>query len=202
MTKKLIIGLTGAFGAGKTTVAHMFEELGAFTIHADEIAHEALSKGSEPYKKVAALFPEAISTENERLDRKKIAAVIFKDSARRKKLEAVIHPYVHQRIWDEITDAEENIVLLDVPLLFESGFDKLCDKTIAVTAEDEEIAKRLREKGFSKEEIGARQNAQLSPAEKNKRANILIHNSESLEKTRLEVKTIWKDLKASLKGEK
>lgn len=197
---KLIIGLTGTFGAGKSTVANFFRELGASVSDADKLAHAALENGSEVYDRLAALFPEAAGKDGA-IDRKKLAAVVFQDEKRRKKLEDVVHPFVLSIMSEEISDAADPIVVLDVPLLFESGFDRICDKTVAVTARPEVIENRLSGKGFSKAEIEARNKAQFSAEEKNQKADFVIDNSENLTQTKREVEKIMKQLHALLKGE-
>ena len=189
---KLIVGLTGGFGSGKSTVRHLLEELGAFVIDADLLAHEALLEGNPVYEKIAALFPDARKSGG--MDRKKIGGIIFKDKDKRKKLEEIVHPYVFERIGEEIRDAEEKTIVIEVPLLFESGLDRICGKTILVRAPQEEIVKRLIEKGCPEEEIRVRQNAQMPDAGKTKRADFILDNSGSLEKTRREVEKLWRDL--------
>lgn len=199
---KVIIGLTGTFGSGKSTVAHLFQELGACVLSADAIAHEVLIPGGPHFKEVAALFPEALAAKSGALDRKKIAEIVFREPDRRKTLEAVAHPYVFQRFLDEINEAEEKVILLDVPLLFETGFNRFCDQTIVVKASEAVIQRRLLEKGFTEKEIKQRQNAQMSLEEKLKRANGVIDNSGTLEETKREVDQAWKRLHTLSKGEK
>jgi dephospho-CoA kinase len=201
-TGKFIVGLTGTFGSGKSTVSHLFQELGAFIIDADQLAHEALEAGNEAYNKIAALFKEACSADGARMDRKKLAKLIFSDAKKRKQLEEIIHPYVLDRIIEEVSDAEEPVVIIEVPLLFEAGFDALCDQSIVVIAKYEVINKRLIEKGFTLEEIEKRNKAQMPLEEKMKRANYQIENSGSLDSTRREVEKVWNGLRPVLKGDK
>lgn len=199
MTKKLIVGLTGSFGTGKTTVSHMFEELGACVVDADFLAREAFLN-EEVQARLARLFPEAKTPEG--FDRKKIAAVVFKNEAMRKELEGIIHPYVFDRMEDAILEAEEPVIILDVPLLFETGFNKRCDRTIAVSAPPEKIRERLKSRGYDFKETEARAKAQWSPEKKQEKANYVINNSGNLDLTRREVEKVWKDLRPVSKGEK
>src|SRR5690242_6712290 len=104
MQNKVILGLTGTFGTGKSTVANFFQELGACVSDADKIARLAIQEDPEIYKAVAKLFPEACSKGGE-IDRRKIAAVAFSDPEKRKKLEALIHPFVLEAMSEEIMDA-------------------------------------------------------------------------------------------------
>ena len=189
---KLIIGLTGIFGSGKSTVANLFEDLGATVIGADLIAHEALWKESPVYDKIEKLFPEA-EKNVKGLDRKSIAAIVFKDAVRREALEKVIHPYVRTRIETEIADAE-GMIVVEVPLLFESGFDWLCDVTLTIEASEEVILKRMKEKGWNAEDVRARWKAQMPLAEKIKRSDHAVRNDKGLEEIKKEIKKLWKNL--------
>ncbi len=198
--KKTIVGLTGGFGTGKSTVAGLFQELGACMIDADQLAHETLMEGSSVYGEILKLFPEARTARG--FDRKKIAEVIFKDAGKRKKLEAVIHPYVFDRMEEEILEAEEDMVVLNVPLLFESGLDKRCDKVVVVNAPEEAVCERLKARGFSADEVASRRKAQMPLEEKVSKADYVINNSGNLDSTRREAEKVWKDLRSVSKGEK
>ena len=200
MKKHIVVGLTGGFGTGKSTAAGMFQELGAWIIDADRIAHEALRKESPVYQEIEKLFPEAV-TEGD-LDRKKIAAVIFNQPEKKKKLEHLVHPYVFERMEQEIAEAEEPVVILDVPLLFETGLDQRCDFVCVVAAPEEAVRERLKERGFTEQEIDTRKKAQISLEEKKKKANFVINNSQDLEQTKREVEKIWKGLHLVSKGDK
>jgi len=194
----MIVGLTGCFGSGKSTVAHLFEELGAFVVSADRLAHEALEKGSEPFAKIKTQFKDAL--DGQKLDRKKLAKIIFSDAERRKDLESLVHPYVFKRIAEEIADAEERMVVLEIPLLYETGYDQYCFTNVVVTAPEKAIWARLEEDGFTEKEIRARLAAQMPLEEKARRAHLVIDNSGSLAKTKEQVKKIWNKLDTALKG--
>ena len=200
MKKRVVVGLTGGFGTGKSTVAGMFQELGAWIVDADRIAHESLRKESPVYGEVSKLFPEAIGPED--LDRKKIAAVIFSQPEKKKKLEALVHPYVFERMEQEISEAEESVVILDVPLLFETGLDQRCDAVCVVDAPEAAVRERLKERGFTENEISARKKAQMPLEEKKRKANFVINNSHDLEQTKQDVEKIWKGLHLVSKGDK
>lgn len=178
----------------------MFQELGAWIIDADRIAHEALRKESPVYSEISKLFPEAAAGGD--LDRKKIAAVVFAQPEKKRKLEHLVHPYVFERMEREISDAEEPVVVLDVPLLFETGLDQRCDLVCVVDAPEKAVLERLKERGFTEKEIDARKNAQMPLEEKKRKANFVINNSQNLEQTKQEVEKIWKDLHLVSKGDK
>ena len=194
----VVLGLTGGFGSGKTSVARMFQDLGAHAVDADKLAHEALRPGSSVYPKVARLFKGARSRHG-KLDRKKIAAIVFKNPKQRRKLEALVHPYVFGRMVSEIAQARGPVMVLEIPLLFETGFDAYCHQTVVVAAGRRVTQRRLAKLGFSRAEIEARYKAQMPLKEKRKRAGFVILNSGSLEKTRQQVKKVWGQIRPSLK---
>jgi len=191
---KTIAGLTGVYGTGKSTVSRLFEELGAFRVDSDQLAHEALMKGSSVYGRLAETFKNAVDPKSGDLDRKILGAVIFEDPDKRKFLESVVHPYVFQRIAEEVSDAEQPVAILEIPLLFETGFDKYCSPNIVVKADLKVITKRLEEKGIDPKAAEERWNAQLPQEEKLKRADIVIDNSKSLDETKNQVQNIWKNI--------
>ncbi len=200
-SRPLIVGLTGSFGSGKSTVARMFGELGARVVDADQLAHEALEPASPVFATLSKEFADALSAEGGAgLSRKKLAVVVFNDPARRSRLEAIIHPYVFGRMEEEIQKAAAPLVILDVPLLFETGYDAQCAKTIYVEASAPVIARRLEKKGFSQGEIDRRNAAQMTGPEKKAKADFTIGNSETLEKTREEVRRIFHRLLSDSKG--
>jgi len=201
---KFIVGLTGGFGSGKTAAANLFEELGAFVVDSDRIARETFLKGSEPYPALARLFEGRDVQDAKGLNRKKIAAIVFCEPKFLAKLEAIVHPYVFQRVEEEIFEAADKLVLVEVPLLYESGFQTFCDRVIVVAARPEAVRRRLEEKGFSASEIEARGKAQIPLEEKIKKADEVIENSGNLKETRRQVEKIWKKLQFLLKekGEK
>ena len=112
----LIIGLTGNLGAGKTTVAGMFKKLGAKILNADEMAHELISPHGACFKEVVQSFGEEILT-NGKIDRKKLARIVFSDSQKLSRLNKIIHPKVIQQISEEISKSCENLVVLYAPLV-------------------------------------------------------------------------------------
>lgn len=187
----MVVGLTGNFGMGKSTVARLFREKGASVLDSDRIAHEVFLESSPLYPKIRSLFrgiPEAP-------DRKKIAAVVFRDSKKRRALESVIHPYVFERIEEETAKSRGPVMIVEVPLLFESGFDRRCDRKIVVECDRERVFERLGRKGVRPAEIQRRWKAQGPVPEKIGRADYLIDNSKSLAATRRQVSRIWKELK-------
>lgn len=194
----MVIGLTGGYAAGKSSIAEIFAEMGACTIDADGLSHEALRRESPVFDKIGALIPEA--REDKALNRDKIAAVIFRDDKKRKELEGLIHPYVFERIAEEIGQTDASVIVLEIPLLFETGFHLHCHHSVVVKTDEEAVLTRLKKRGISRGEFRRRSKVQMSLEEKLKRTDKVVNNSGTLEETRRQVEEIWKDLKLSPKG--
>ena len=185
-----MVGLTGSFGSGKSTVGRMFERLGARkVIDCDRLAHEVFRPGHPLAKKIKSLFRTAGS-----MSRSAIAREVFSDPRKRKQLEAIIHPYVGRRIRSELRKVRSGIIILEVPLLFETGFDRFCDATVAVLAGERNIIKRLSRNGFEPEVVRGRLKAQFPEREKKRRADFLILNSGSKRTLVKHVKSVWQEL--------
>ena len=192
-----MIGLTGTFGSGKSTVARMFEALGARVLDADQIAHETFRPENPLSEKVRAL----LGLPPGEPDRRRIAAKVFADEALRRKLEALVHPYVFGRLREETERLKEGMVVLDVPLLFETGLDETCDRTVFVEAPREAIRTRLGAKGYSDSDIESRQRAQMPAAEKKRCADFVVDNSGDPGRTQKQVEEIIKKIHHVSKGE-
>ncbi len=192
MKKRLVVGLTGSFGSGKTTVSKIFKRLGAKKIiSADQVAREAFSPNRECFRKIKSLFG------NKKLSRREIAKAVFSDPKKRRALERIIHPYVYRRISAEIRKMKQGIMIVEVPLLFEAKFDRLCDVTVTVSAGTSN-RKRLLRLGFSPNEIKARIKAQLPEPEKIKRADFIINNIGTRKSLYKRTKFVWQQLKSEL----
>lgn len=191
MVQKLVIGLTGGFGVGKSSVAQRFKNMGAEVIDADDVAHTALKKGSPVFDAVIELFGEALHPGGKKMDREKLGEIVFSDPKRRKELEAIVHPFVYQKIQEKIEASEHRVILLEVPLLFEAGFEKLCDKVLVVTCNARIKMKRLVSERFPEQEVRARERAQIPEALKAQKADFLIDNSKSIYQTQREIERFW-----------
>jgi len=196
--KTVLIGLTGSFGSGKSTVAGVFEKLGAAVIDVDQLAHEAYAKGTPTAAKIKALFQKEPVLTRGKLDRRKIADVVFKEPRLLKKLESIIHPYVFEKIGIALGKVKKEVVVVNIPLLFETGFEKMCTATIVVKAKTEVVLKRLKKRGFSEKDLRARLKHQMPMAQKIKKANFVIDNSGSILRTQKDIKQIWTDLRSCL----
>ena len=189
----MIIGVTGSFGSGKTTVAKMFGRLGAYAIDADRVYHSLIKPGEKCYKKIVRHFGKNILGKAGLIDRKKLSRVVFQDRSMLKLLNNVTHPEVIREIKRVIKSRKEKIAIVDAPLLIESGFYKEVDKVILVANEQNKQVKRLREaRGVSAEEALKRIRMQMPFNKKLAFADFIIDNSGTKTKTLTQVKEIWK----------
>lgn len=190
MRRRLIVGLTGSFGSGKSSVGRILKRLGAKrVIDADRLAHEVFRPNHKIGKKIKSLFKIKGS-----LSRKAIAKEVFSNSRKRRQLEALVHPYVYRRILSELKRVPLGIVILEVPLLFEAGFNRMCDVTIVVLGGGKNITKRLLGSGFKPEEIRERLKAQLPELEKKRRSDYYILNTDAKNSLVRKTKLIWEKL--------
>lgn len=199
--KKIILGLTGGFGSGKTTVAGILRSYGALILDADEIAHQCLSRGSSGYKKIVDTFGEGVLGKNKKIERKKLAAVVFSDRRRLEKLNKIIHPQVTGIIKKDIRHSKNNIIVIDAPLLIEAGLERLADKLIVVKTGRRQQLKRIQKKlSLAKAEIFKRIKAQFPLERKVRMADFIIDNSGTRKQTRKQVKDIWKKMEGLWKS--
>ena len=197
---RLVVGLTGGFGTGKSSVAQFFRKFGAEVLDADKIAHDALKKGSPVFDQAVELFSEACEKNGKKLNRDKIAEDVFADPQKRKQLEALIHPYVYKKLKDKIDASDRGIILVEIPLLFEAGFQTLCDKVVVVKCNFNVKEKRLNRKRFTTEEIRAREKAQMPETLKAQKADFVLDNSNSIYQTRRDAELLWNKLESLSKG--
>lgn len=200
----MVVGLTGGIASGKSTVSRMFRDDGVPVICADELAREAVKPGAPALEEIRRVFGEDMIGADGALDRTKMAQIVFPDAAKRAALEGIIHPKVAEgkdRLIRELELAGHDTVIVDVPLLFEKGWDKGCDLVIVVfvprSVQEERLIKR---DGLSREDARARLDAQTPIEEKKTLADRVVDNTGPLEQTLGQVKTLVKELR-TLAGE-
>jgi dephospho-CoA kinase len=192
--KKPIIGLTGTIGAGKTEVGKILADLGCAVISADALAHQILEEA--PAKEfITNNFGPGVLDADGRVNRKKIGELVFSDAAKLRLLEGFIHPEVKRRqavlIDGFQADSEKKAIVLDVPLLIESGLKHLCDWVILVDADREIRQKRVgQSRGWSKEELARREKFFYSICLKRSVADAIVYNNSTIEACRQQVETI------------
>lgn len=176
----IIVGLTGSIGMGKTTTANMFAEELIPVQDADKVVHDLYSGKAVPL--IEAAFPN--TTKDNSVDRKLLGKIVVGNSAAMKKLETLIHPLVKQER-DAFLSKEKakntKMVVLDIPLLFEIGMDRMCDKIVVVTTSPEEQKQRvLARDGMTEEKFSKILKSQMPDAEKRKKADYIIDTSLGL----------------------
>jgi dephospho-CoA kinase len=191
-----LIGLTGGAGSGKSTVSAMLKELGAIVIDADEAAHAAYEPGSPGFEAVVREFgPEYVR--DGRIDRARLGELVFHDDAARHRLNAIVHPLVRDWMAARTAEAVEGgaeVVVQDVPLLFENGLERLYSTIVLVYVPEALQVQRLVEgRGLSEERAKAMIASQMPIENKRMLAAHLVDNSGSREATRGQVDRIWRE---------
>ena len=177
----LIVGLTGNVAAGKSAVAEMWREAGVSVVSADQLARTAVEPGTDALARIRELFgPEVIQADGT-LDRGAVRRIVFRDEDALRHLEAIVHPAV-RRLRDEWTrrqrDAGAEMVVWELPLLFETGIEGEADVVVVVDAPAAVRRRRIVEtRGLEDEEAVAIMNAQMASEEKRRRANVVVENA-------------------------
>lgn len=187
-----VIGLTGGVGCGKSAVASIWQQRGIPVLDTDAVAHQLLQSDNEVQKQVIAVFGEAYMN-GTAVDRKKLGKRVFSDDEARMKLNAIMHPEIfrvmHRWLEQELTKNERVVVM--IPLLFETGAQRWCDKVVTVAADEPVVLQRLARRGWSEQEALARIKAQWPVAEKVKQADAVIWNNGNLDTLTQATMKIW-----------
>jgi dephospho-CoA kinase len=195
--RPLIIGLTGGIACGKSTVSRELSGMGAHIIDADLLAHQLSQPGEAVYQAYLEHFGEEILRENGELDREKVAQLAFGRPTVVAWLNETAHPLIRRRLELDLAKALSppcQAVVLDVPLLFEAGWDSLADESWLVYAEEKtQLERLLKRDECTLAAAKARIAAQMPLAEKKARADILIDNSGKLTQTQMRLKELWKE---------
>ena len=196
----LVAGLTGSIATGKSTVSGILKELGAFIVDADRAAHEVVLPGTKAWNEIVRIFGKKILQKSGEIDREHLGRIIFNDSAMRSILEEVVHPEVMHSMDEQIRSITSGfpdaVVILDVPLLIETGMHKGVSEVIVVYCpEDMQITRLMIRDNISREEALTKVRAQISIEEKRHYASLLIDNSASRDNTRKQVKNTYNRIK-------
>lgn len=193
----MIIGLTGGIAAGKSTVARILASLGAYIINADKIGHNILDKNKNAYNDVKEEFGEIIVKESGQIDRKKLGEIVFSDKAKLEKLESITHPYIIEEIKYETKEKIKDYhhLVLDVPLLFETGLENIVDITwVVVCSYEKQIERISKRDGLSREEAKKRIAAQMETSKKIKLADFVIYNNGTKKELNNKVLRKWRKI--------
>lgn len=193
MTSQLVIGLTGNIATGKSAVAQMLADLGAYVIDADLIAHEVMEPGQPAYADILAAFGSDIAPDGGPIDRRRLGAIVFADPDALARLEALVHPAVGRRITELVVRSPAIVIVIEAIKLLESGLSlRLCDEVWVVAAPRARQLSRLMEsRGLSHEDAVLRIDAQPSQAEKVAQADVVIDNDGDLVALRQSVERAW-----------
>lgn len=194
-----IIGLTGGIGSGKSTIATALKEKGAVIIDADRIAKELMKPGTTVYDAVVKHFGYGILNKDKTINRKELGKIVFDHFDKLSLLNRLTHGPIIIEIKEQIrkissSSLGEQVVVIDAPLLMESGLKSLADIVVVVTVNREEQNRRLKAKGLSDEEIDERIDAQMDPEEALEYADLIIENNGTLADLRTKVQELWKNI--------
>ncbi len=188
----IVLGLTGSIGMGKSTTAGLFAEEGAWVHDADRTVHGLYAQGGEAVGPLAEAFPAAIT--DGAVDREALAAALRQDSRAFERLEAIVHPLVarsRDRFVEEARNAGAEVVVLDVPLLFETGGHERLDAVVVVSAPQHVQRQRVLERpGMTAEKFEGLLGRQVSDAEKRAKADFVVDTGQGVEHARAQVREI------------
>lgn len=179
----LIIGLTGSIASGKSTISLMFDDIHINVIDADKIAREVVYPNNKAYDDIVDYFGEEILREDQTIDRKALGQIVFHDQKKLDVLNGFVHPRIRERMIEKrdlLIEKGEQVIVLDIPLLFENNLDVLVDRTIVVYVKEETQIERLKNREqFTREEAINRIQLQMPLEEKKLRADAVIDNNGS-----------------------
>lgn len=193
--KKLVLGITGSFGTGKSTVCQLLAAEGAKVIDADLISNKLLQPAHPGYRKVVNFFGERILKTNRAIDRQALGKIVFEDQRLLKSLNRIMHPLIIAEIKKQISRTKFKLVAVDAPLLFETGLADLFDQIVVVKAGRQKQFTRLLERTtLSKADIVKRLNTQMPLSAKIRKADFVIDNSGTMERTKKQVEYLRRNL--------
>ena len=188
------VGLTGGIGSGKSVAAEAFARLGALVIDTDVLAREAVAPGGDAFMQIAREWPAVVRSGA--VDRAALARNVLEDPAARPRLNEIVHPHVRRLALErEAGAAPGQLIVHVVPLLFETGYADLVDRSIVVIAPDSERLARVQARdGVDEASVRARMAAQLLPEEARRRADYTIENDGDLSHLRTAVRAVYENL--------
>jgi dephospho-CoA kinase len=186
------VGLTGGIGCGKSRATEIFAQLGAGVVDTDVISRELTAPGGAGMKALAAEFGPDYVLPDGSLDRARMRALVFTESAAKRKLEAILHPLIRSASRERIAAAIEPYVILVVPLLLETGaYRELLDRILTVDCDEEQqVLRTVARSGLTEHEVRAIMAAQLPRRERLKRADDVLHNDDDIKSLRAQIETL------------
>ncbi len=175
-----VIGITGSIAVGKSSVTQYLKTHGYCVLDADEISHQALEKQSDCYDQIISHFD--CLDEHQQISRSKLGRIVFHDAQKKALLESIIHPYVKKCLQKGIAECKDPLVFLDVPLLYETHMDEMCDAVIVVYVDEQTQLKRLMARNhIDEQEARLLINQQISIEEKKHMGDYIIDNRKNFE---------------------
>lgn len=188
---RLLVGIGGNMGTGKSTVAGELERYGAKLINADELGWLILNRGSEAYANLVKAFGRGILTKGGRIDRRALAEVAFRSRTNLNKLNKITHPALVERVRKEMARYKKGLVVVDAALLFYWGLDKEVGVSILVTAPERLKVKRMIQSGMKPEQVKARLKLQQPDSAVWRRADFVLDNRGSMAELRRKTRALW-----------
>jgi len=194
-----IIGLTGGIASGKSTVSQTLKQLGAVLIDADEVYHKTIEPHQPAWEDIVRTFGEDVLHPDGMINRDKLAGIVFTQEDCLRALNEITHPRVGERFTEELKKIQisqpDAVVVIDVPLLYETHMDRLCDEVWVIWVDREtQIQRLMNRNGYNRDEAIRRIEAQMSLDEKAKLADAVIDNRCSIEETIRTVTKYYKDI--------
>ncbi|MCX6645744.1 MAG: dephospho-CoA kinase [bacterium] len=197
---RMIIGITGGIGSGKSTVGNMLKELGAYVLDSDMIAHELTSKGSPILIKIRDALGDVLTQDGE-LDRRKVASIVFARDEKLKKLERILHPEIQKEYSRRAQESGEKVVFILIPLLFEEEVENKVDEIwLCYSPEDVRLERVMKRDGCKREDVKARMAHQIPDDLKLDKVDLVIDTSLSLDEVRGQVIRAFEILKSGIGG--
>ena len=194
--KHYLIGLTGNIATGKSSVMRILRHLGAYTIDADEVAHQVMASEQPVKQAIAEVFGPGVLLPNGEIDRRALGEIVFNDPAALRRLEEIVHPVVMQTIDDLIERASEPVVVIEAIKLIETGMHRCYDALwVVVSPQEQQTDRLLNQRGLTETEAHLRIQAQPPQADKVAEADVVIDNSGSLESLEAQVMQEWTKIK-------
>lgn len=196
-----IIGLTGGIASGKSTVVDALRNLGAVVIRGDDVAHDLMAPDTPVWKDVVQFFGKEVLLPDGNIDRKKLGKLVFDDPQLLKKLNEITHPRILEKFQNELARIKSNqpgaIVIMEIPLLFETHLDRICDEVWVVWVDrDTQIRRLMLRDTLSREDALKRIESQMPLDEKAGRADRVLDNTRGVKETIAMASRYFNEIKA------
>jgi len=178
----IVIGITGGIGCGKTTVAKLFEKAGATRIDMDQIAHQLSQVGQPAYQEIIKYFGDDILNADKTINRKQLANLVFANASQLKHLEHILHPYINEKVQQQLAKLNSKICVIEIPLLNRRNQFAYLNQIVVVESNEENQIKRIQQRdSLNKSQINAIMDAQLERDSRLQLADEIIYNNDSLQ---------------------